>query len=48
MRAGREEEEVRRMLEGMALRQKNDEEETAVRFEARKQRLWAVRYVIDV
>jgi len=41
-RVAREEEEMMRMLKGMEIRQKEEEEEMARRFDERKRQLWAV------
>lgn len=42
MKATREEEEMRRMLEAMEIRHHREEEETAQRFAEREKRLWEV------
>ena len=46
IRAAREEEEIRRMLEGMAIRQTREREETECRFEERRKQLWTVRSIL--
>ena len=43
-KAAREEEEIRRMLEGMAIKRAQDEEEDQRKFREREQQLWAVSF----
>lgn len=45
-RAAREEEEMRRMLEGLAIKQTRQEEEMARRFAEREKKLWAVSVLL--
>ena len=45
IRAAREEEEIRRMLEGMAIRQTKEKQETERQFEERRRQLWVVRSI---
>lgn len=40
----READELQRMMEGLALRQTKEEQDTSKRFQEREQKLWAVSY----